>query len=52
MLNDDGNSAAIVGPQLSDGAVNEFRFLDPPTNATPMRVPVTAGQAAVQKRAK
>jgi len=39
--------ATIPGPTLSDGVVNEFRFLDPPTNAVPLQVPVTSGQTFV-----
>jgi hypothetical protein len=39
--------ATVVGPLLSDTTVNEFRHLDPPTNAVPLQIPVTAGQALV-----
>jgi len=39
--------AVIVGPVLSDGTTNEFRFLDPPANTVPLRVPVTQGQTFV-----
>lgn len=41
------NLATIVGPVLNDGVINEFRFLDPPTNSVPLSVPVTAGQTFV-----
>lgn len=39
--------AVVLGPTLVDGIVNEFRFLDPPTNAVPLSVPVTSGQSFV-----
>lgn len=44
LQNEGGGNAEILGPQLVDGIMNEFRFLDPPTNAVPMKVPVTTGQ--------
>jgi hypothetical protein len=39
--------AVVSGLVLTDGAVNEFRFLDPPTNAVPLSVPVANGQSFV-----
>jgi PEP-CTERM motif len=39
--------ATIVGPTLNDGVINEFRYLDPPTNSVALNVPVTAGQIFV-----
>jgi hypothetical protein len=36
--------ATIVGPVLNDRTLNEFRFLDPPQDTVPLKVPVTAGQ--------
>ncbi len=40
--------ATIANPTLVDMvAVNEFRFLDPPTNNNPVQIPVTAGQTIV-----
>lgn len=39
--------AQIPGPMLVDGVVNEYRFLDPPTNSMPLQVPVAAGQTVV-----
>ncbi len=39
--------AQVVGPTLSDGVMNEFRFLDPPANTKAMSVPVTNGQTFV-----
>jgi hypothetical protein len=39
--------ATVVGPTLSDGVLNEFRHLDPPTNLIPLSVPVAAGQTFV-----
>lgn len=36
--------ATIVGPTLSDAVMNEFRYLDPPTNSVPVQVPVSAGE--------
>lgn len=34
-------------PTLTDTTINEFRFLDPPTNSNPLQIPVTAGQTFV-----
>lgn len=42
-----GTLATILGPTLTDGVVNEFRYLDPGTNLIPLSVPVTAGQQFV-----
>lgn len=42
-----GLLASVVGPTLVDGAVNEFRHLDPPTDSVPLQVPVGAGQTFV-----
>ncbi len=39
--------ASVTAPVLIDGMVNEFRFLDPPTDSTPLQVPVTSGQTFV-----
>jgi hypothetical protein len=39
--------ATIVAPTLADGIINEFRFLDPPTDLIPLMVPVAAGQTFV-----
>ncbi len=36
-----------MAPLLTDGIVNEFRFLDPPSNTVPLSVPVTGGQSFV-----
>jgi hypothetical protein len=46
-VNQGGANAVIPGPPLVDGLMNEFRFLDPPANAVPLRVPVAAGQAFI-----
>jgi hypothetical protein len=35
--------ATINSPTFIDGAVNEFRYLDPATNLVPLSIPVTAG---------
>jgi hypothetical protein len=35
--------ATIDSPVLVDGAVNEFRFLDPATGLVPLSVPIAAG---------
>jgi len=35
------------GVTLKDRTLNEFRFTDPPTNVSPLSVPVTAGQTIV-----
>lgn len=40
-------NAIVVGPTLTDGQINEFRFLDPPTNLNALQVPVTNGQTFV-----
>ncbi len=37
----------ILGPTLVDGVVNEFRYLDPPTNFVPLQISVVAGQTFV-----
>ncbi|NOT02839.1 MAG: hypothetical protein HOP29_19745 [Phycisphaerales bacterium] len=38
--------ATIIGPVMTDGVINEFRFLnDPPT--IPLSVPVTSGQTII-----
>lgn len=47
LVNQGGANAVIVGPTLVDGVMNQFRHLDPPTNAVPLRVPVAAGQTFV-----
>jgi hypothetical protein len=47
MINQGGGNAQVVGPTLSDGVMNEFRFLDPPANTTALRVPIVAGQIFV-----
>ena len=47
LVNQGGASAVVVGPTLFDGVMNEFRHLDPPVNATPLRVPIAAGQSFV-----
>ena len=39
--------ATIPGPSLVDGQLNEFRFLDPPTNAVPLSVSVSAGETFI-----
>ena len=36
--------ASIPGPTPSDGVVNEFRFLDPPTNFVPLQIPSRRGR--------
>ncbi len=36
--------ATVSLPTLSEATMNEFRFLDPPANSTPLSVPVTSGQ--------
>jgi hypothetical protein len=35
--------ATIDSPTFIDGAINEFRYLDPATNLIPISIPVTAG---------
>ncbi len=40
-------NAVIPGPTLIDGAFNEFRFLDPPTDTVSIAVPVSQGQQFV-----
>lgn len=47
LLNQGGANAVVSLPQLFDGVMNEFRFLDPPTDSVPLRVPVSAGQSFV-----
>ena len=47
MTNQGGGNAQIVGPTVSEGTMNEFRFLDPPANTTALSVLVTAGQPFV-----
>ena len=47
LINQGGANAVVSGPTLFDGVMNEFRFLDPPTNATALRVPVVVGQPFV-----
>ncbi len=47
LLNQGGANAQISGPVLSEGVMNEFRHLDPPTNLVPMKIPVVAGQSIV-----
>jgi hypothetical protein len=42
-----GNPAVVSAPLLTDGVVNEFRFLDPPADTLPLRVPVSVGQTFV-----
>ena len=42
-----GLLASVTGPLLVDGSVNEFRYLDPPTNSVALQVPVSAGQTFV-----
>ena len=42
-----GLQASVVNPHLVDGAVNEFRHLDPPLNNVALQVPVSAGQTFV-----
>lgn len=45
LQNDSGDDAVVTGPiTLSDGVLNEFRFLDQ-SQTIPMSVPVSAGQA-------
>ena len=36
--------ATVNLPTLNDRALNQFNFLDPPTNSMPIQVPVTSGQ--------
>jgi hypothetical protein len=43
LANDGGADAEVVAPLLSDGVLNEFRFLDQ-AQSVPMSVPVSAGQ--------
>lgn len=42
-----GVLAQIPGPTLLDGVMNEYRFLDPPSDTVPLSVPITAGQVFV-----
>jgi hypothetical protein len=44
LINQGGANAVVLAPTLADGIMNEFRYLDPPTDSSPMRVPVAAGQ--------
>jgi hypothetical protein len=46
ILNGDGQPAELVGPVMTDGGLNEFRFLDE-FNTQPLSIPVTAGQQFV-----
>lgn len=39
--------AVITAPVLSDGTINEFRFLDPPQDSVALQVPVISGQSFV-----
>ena len=39
--------SSVTGPTLSDGAFNEFRFEDPPSDTVPINVSVTTGQVVV-----
>lgn len=45
--NQGAGQAVIVAPVLLDTTLNEYRFLDPPVNSTPLRVPVVSGQTVV-----
>ncbi len=47
MTNQGGAGAVVLGPTLIEGTMNEYRFLDPPSNATALSVPVVAGQQYV-----
>lgn len=47
LQNEGSVDAKIVGPTMQDGVLNEFRFLDPPTNSVPLSVPVSQGQTFV-----
>jgi hypothetical protein len=47
LMTQGGNPAIVVGPMLADGILNQFRFLDPPTNTQSLRLPVTSGQVVV-----
>jgi hypothetical protein len=47
LINQGGGNAVVLGPVLSDTAMNEFRFLDPPADTQPLQVPVTQGQTFV-----
>ncbi len=47
LVNQDSSPAIVVAPSLTDGSLNEFRFLDPPSDTKALRVPVTAGQTFV-----
>ena len=39
--------AVVTAPVLTDGTINEFRFLDPPQNSVALQVPVSSGQTFV-----
>lgn len=47
MTNQTGDPAIVSFPTFSDAVMNEDRFLDPPTNAKSLSVPVVAGQTFV-----
>ena len=47
LVNQGGGNAVIVAPTLTADVMNEYRFLDPPTDAIPLSVPVSAGQSFV-----
>lgn len=47
LLNQGGANAIVSGPTLVDGIINEFRFLDPPTDSVAIQIPVTSGQTFV-----
>ena len=42
-----GLLGSVTGPLLVDGSVNEFRYLDPPTNSVALQIPLSAGQTFV-----
>jgi hypothetical protein len=44
LQNQGGANAVVTAPTLLDGVMNEPRFLDPPVDSVPLRVPVTLGQ--------
>ncbi len=39
--------ASVFGPQLVDGSVNEFRYLDPPADSVALQLPVSANETFV-----
>jgi len=47
LLTQGGSPAVIVTPSLVDGVVNEYRYLDPPSNTSPLRIAVSNGQQLV-----